>query len=235
MEKLRHTEEKGAQAARETRALHPGHPTAGQASTATHLQWAPKTRTQNDPEPTSQEEQPGPRHAGTRMPDMAPHTWGRGVKVVLGTVLQSLSRVRLFATPWTAACQPSLSLTISRSLLKLMSIESVMSSNHLIFCLRLLLPPSIFPSIRVFPNESGLCIRWPKYRSRYREGNRGHELSGNLPEVPQQGAVRLLAGGCMRSQRGVKPWPGFRGQRMGWLRAGGKISLCPHLRPSRDP
>ena len=208
MEKLRHAEEKGAQAARETRALHPGHPTAGQASTTTHLRWASKTRTQNDPEPTSQEEQPGPRHAGTRMPDMAPHTWGRGVKVVLGTVLQSPSRVRLFAIPWTAAHQHSLSLTTSRSLLKLMSIESVMSSNHLIFCDRLLLPP-IFPSITVFPNESGLCIRWPKYWSRYREGNRGHKLSANLPEVPQQGAVRLLAGWCMRSQQGVKSWPGF--------------------------
>ena len=145
-----------------------------------------------------------------------------------------LSPIQLFVTPWTAACQASLSLTISRSLLKLMCIQSVMSSNHLILCHRLLLPP-IFPSIRVFPNESGLCIRWPKYWSQYREGNRGHKLSVNLPEVPQQGAVRLLAGGCTRSQQGVKPWLGFRGQRMGWLWAGGKISLRPHLRPSRDP
>ena len=65
------------------------------------------------------------------------------------------------ATPWTAACQASLSITNSQSLLKLMSTESVMPSNHLIFC-RLLLPPSIFPSIRVFSNESAFCIRWPK-------------------------------------------------------------------------
>ena len=77
-----------------------------------------------------------------------------------------LSRVQLFATPWTAACQASLSITNFWSLLKLMSIESVMPSNHLILCRHLLLLlPSIFPSIRVFSNESALCIRWPKYWS----------------------------------------------------------------------
>ena len=79
--------------------------------------------------------------------------------------VQSLSRVRLFATPWIAACQASLSITNSQSLLKLMSIESVMPSNHLILCHPLLLPPSIFPNIRVFSNESVLHIRWPKYYS----------------------------------------------------------------------
>ena len=68
-------------------------------------------------------------------------------------------------TPWTAACQASLSITSFWSLLKLMSIESVMPSNHLILCCPLFLPPSIFPSIRVFSTESGLCIRWPKYWS----------------------------------------------------------------------
>ena len=73
--------------------------------------------------------------------------------------VQSLSHVRLFATPWTAACQASLSITNSQSLLKLMSIESVMPSNHLILCCPLLLLPSIFPSIRVFSSESVLCIR----------------------------------------------------------------------------
>jgi len=77
--------------------------------------------------------------------------------------VQSLSCVRLFATPWTAAHQASLSITNSRSLLKLMSIESVMPSNHLSLCRPLLLPPSIYPSIRVFSNESVLCIRWPQY------------------------------------------------------------------------
>ena len=78
--------------------------------------------------------------------------------------VQSLSRVRLFATPWTAARQTSLS-TNSRSPPKPMSIESVMSSNHLILCSPLLLLPSIIPRIRVFSNESALCIRWPKYWS----------------------------------------------------------------------
>ena len=79
--------------------------------------------------------------------------------------VQSFSCVRLFTTPWTAACQASLSITNSWSFLKLMSIESVMPSNHLILCRPLLLPPSIFPSIRLFSNESALHIRWPKYWS----------------------------------------------------------------------
>ena len=78
---------------------------------------------------------------------------------------QSLSRVQFFATPWTAAHQASLSLNNSQSLLKLMSIGSVMPSHHLILCCPLLLLPSIFPSIRVFSNESVLRIRWPKYWS----------------------------------------------------------------------
>ena len=73
--------------------------------------------------------------------------------------VQLLSRVRLFVTPWTAACQPSLSIANSRSLLKLMSVELVMPSNHLILCHPLLLLPSIFPSIRIFSNGSVLCIR----------------------------------------------------------------------------
>ena len=76
--------------------------------------------------------------------------------------VQSLSHVRLFATPWTAACQASMSITNSQSLLKLMFIESVMPSNHLILCCPLVLPSLVFPSIRVFSNESVLCIRWPK-------------------------------------------------------------------------
>ena len=79
--------------------------------------------------------------------------------------VQSLSHVQLFATPWTAARQASLSITNSQSLLKLMSIESLMPSNHLILCCPHLRLPSIFPSIRVFSNESVLCIRWPKYWS----------------------------------------------------------------------
>ena len=80
-------------------------------------------------------------------------------------LVQSLSHIQLFATPWTAAHQASLSITNSQSSLKLMSIESVMPSNHLILCRPLLLLPSVFPSIRVFSNESALHIRWPKYWS----------------------------------------------------------------------
>ena len=80
-------------------------------------------------------------------------------------VVQSVSHVQLFVTPWTAACQASLSFTISQSFLKLMSTESVMPSKHVILCHPLLLLPSTFPSIRVFSNESSLHIRWPKYWS----------------------------------------------------------------------
>ena len=78
---------------------------------------------------------------------------------------QLLSHVRLFATPWTAACQASVSMTSSRSLLKLMSVELVMPSNNLILCHPLLILPSVFPIIRVFSNESFLHFMWPKYWS----------------------------------------------------------------------
>ena len=90
------------------------------------------------------------------------------MKMVLIMVLmifssvQSLSRVRLFATPWTAARQASLSIANTQSLLKPMSIESVMPSNHLVLCRPFLLPPSIFPTIRVFSNELAVRIGWPK-------------------------------------------------------------------------
>ena len=86
------------------------------------------------------------------------------IKIQFSSV-QSLSHVRLFATPWIAACQASLSITNSRSLLKLMPIESVMPSSHLILCHPLLLLPPIPPSIRVFSSESTLRMRWPKYWS----------------------------------------------------------------------
>ena len=92
---------------------------------------------------------------------MSGETW----RTNLFSSVQSLSRVRLFATPRAAALQASLSITNSRSLPKLMSIESVMPSNHLILCRPLPPRPLIFPSIRVFSNESALCIRWPKYWS----------------------------------------------------------------------
>ena len=87
------------------------------------------------------------------------------LKKFLWDFTQSLSCVQLFATPWTAACQASMSITNSQSLLKLISIESVIASNHLILYCPLLLLPSILPSIRVFSKESVLCIRWPKYWS----------------------------------------------------------------------
>ena len=90
------------------------------------------------------------------------HTY---VKYFIQGSVQSLSRVQLFATPWSAACRASLDITNSRSLPKLISIELVMPSNHLILCRPLLLLPSIFSSIRVFSNESGLRMRWPKYWS----------------------------------------------------------------------
>jgi len=90
---------------------------------------------------------------------------GGNVKAITGQSVQLLSRVQLFVTPWTAARQASLSITNSQSLLKLTSIESVMPSNHLILCHPLLLPPSVFPSIMVFSNESVLHIIWPKYWS----------------------------------------------------------------------
>ena len=92
--------------------------------------------------------------------------------------VQSLSHVQLFATPWTAARQASLSITTSRSLLKFMSIESVMPSNHLILCHPLLLPHSIFPSIRVFSNEAALRIRWPNYWSFSLSINHSNKYSG---------------------------------------------------------
>ena len=98
--------------------------------------------------------------------------------VVQFSLVKSLSCVRLFATPWTTACQASLSITNSWSLLKLMSIELVMPSNHLILCRPLLLLPSIIPSIRVFSNESLLRIRWPKYWSFSFSVSPSNEYSG---------------------------------------------------------
>ena len=94
--------------------------------------------------------------------------------------VQSLSCVRLFATPWTAARQAPLSITNSRTLLKLMSIESPMPSNH-IFCRPLILLPSMFPSIRIFSSESVLCIRWPKYCSLSFSISPSNECSGLIP------------------------------------------------------
>ena len=89
--------------------------------------------------------------------------WKKGIKKTQFSSVRSFSRVQLFVTPWTATWKTSLSITNSRSLLKLMSIESMMPSNLVILCCPLLFLPSIFPSIRVFSNESVLLIRWPKH------------------------------------------------------------------------
>ena len=95
--------------------------------------------------------------------------------------VQSLSRVRIFMILWTTTHQASLSITNSQSLPKVMSIETVMPYNHLILCRPLLLLPSIFPSIRVFSNESALCIRWPKYWSFSFNISPSNEHSGQSP------------------------------------------------------
>ena len=111
---------------------------------------------------------------------------------------QSFSSVCLFATPWTAACQASLSIANSQSLLKLMSIESVMPSNHLILCCSHLLPPSIFPSIRVFSNESVLRIRWAKYWSFSYSIRPSNEYSG-LISFRRDWLYLLVVEGTLRS------------------------------------
>ena len=111
--------------------------------------------------------------------------YGVGGSPVVGMILPvlSLSHFQLFATPWTKARQAFLSITNSWTLLKLMSIDSVMPSNRLILCRPLLLPPSFFPSIRVFSNELVLRIRWPKYWSFNFSVNLSHEYSGLISFV----------------------------------------------------
>ena len=135
----------------------------------------------------------------------------------LGSILisiQSLSRVWLFATPWTAACQASLSIINSRSLLKLMSIELVMRSNHLILCCPLLLLPSIFPRIRVFSNEPALHIRWPKYWSFSFSISPCNEYSGwislgltGLISLQSKGLSRILSNTTVQKHQffGIQP------------------------------
>ena len=123
-----------------------------------------------------------PEESGTGLSSQPVGRWGMlGPFLKPGSMsVQLLNRVRLFATPWTAACQASLFITNSRSLPKLMSIELVMPSNHLILCHPLLLPPSIFPSIRVFSNESARLIRWSKYWSFSFSISPSNEYSGSM-------------------------------------------------------
>ena len=123
--------------------------------------------------------------------DFVTHIWEN-------VVVHLDSHVRLFATPWTAACQPSLSFTISQSLLKLMSIELMMPFSHLILCHPLLLLLSIFPSIRVSSNESALHIRWPKYWNFSFNINPSSEYSGLISfridwfDLAVQGTLKSL-------------------------------------------
>ena len=113
--------------------------------------------------------------------------------------VQLLSRVRLFLTPWTAVCQASLSITNSRSLLKFLSIVSMMPSNHLILCHPLLLLPSIFSSIRIFSNELVLCVRWPKYWSFSFSISPSSEYSGLISFSIFLNILLIYLFGCPRS------------------------------------
>jgi len=122
-----------------------------------------------------------------------------------GGGVQLLSHVQLFATPWTAACQASLSFIISPSPLKLMSIELVMPSNHLILCHPLLLLPSIFPSIRVSSNESILPISWPKYWSFSFSISPSNEYSGWFP-LGLTGLISLKYKGLSRVYSSTTIW-----------------------------
>ena len=135
--------------------------------------------------------------------------WVGSSSLIIVVAVQSLSHIPLFVTPWTAACQALLSFTISWSLLKLMSIDSIMLSNHLFLCCPLLLLLSVFPSIRVFPKESALHIRWPKYWSFSFSISPSKEYSGlisfridwlNLLAVTRHG----LIGSKKRSVDGAK-------------------------------
>ena len=123
--------------------------------------------------------------------------WVTNHKVNVVVVVQSLNRVQLFVTPWIAAYQASLFFTISWSLFKLMSIELVMLSNHVILCHPHLLLPSIFPSIKVFSNESAFCIRWPKYWSFSFSISSSSEYSG-LISLGLTGWISLRSKGLSR-------------------------------------
>ena len=119
------------------------------------------------------------------------------MEIIVIISVQSLSRAPLFATPWNAAHQASLSITNSQSFLKLMSVESVMPSDHLILCHPLLLPPSVFPNIRVFSSESVLHIRWRKYWSFSFNISPSNEYSG-LISLGFTGWISLQSKGLSR-------------------------------------
>ena len=139
--------------------------------------------------------------------------------------VQSLSHVRLFATPWTAACQASLSITNSWRLLKLMSITSVMPFNHLILCHPLLLLPSIFPSIKVFSNELALRIRWPKLWSFSFSVSPCNEYSGPISFM-----MDWLDPCCPRDSQESSPTPQFKSINSSVL----SLLYGPSLTPKHD-
>ena len=136
-------------------------------------------------------------------------------------VFQSRSPVQLFVTPWTAACQAFLCFTISWSLLKFMAIVLVRLSNHLILCLPLLLPPSIFPSIKVFSNEPALHSRWPKYWSLSFSTSPSSEYSGSISFKPDWFQCHSLKSSyplplCIISYMKRVASPGLREEGSGW-------------------
>ena len=150
-------------------------------------------------------------------------------------VVQWLSHVWLFATPWTAACQASLFFTISQNLLKLMSIQSVMPSSYLIFFCPLLLLPSMFPSIKVFTNESALCIRWSKYWSFNFSISPSNEYSG-LISFSMDWFDLLAAQGTLKSL--LQHHSSKASILLGWVVITISLCLCSentHLRPGLEP
>ena len=151
--------------------------------------------------------------------------------------VQLLSCVWLFVTPWTAACQVSLSITNSWSLLKLLSIESVVPSNHLILCHPLLLLPPIFPSIRIFSNESVLCIRWPKYWSFSFSISPSNEYSGWFPlgwtgwiSLQSKGLSRVFSNTTVQKHQifGAQPSSWSTSQTCTWLLEKPQLWLYRH-------
>ena len=138
-----------------------------------------------------------------------------------GSKFSSLGHVRLSVTPWTAACQASLSITHSRSLLKLLSTESVMPSNHLILCSPLVLLPSIFPSIRVFSNESVLHIGWPKYWSFSLSISPSSEYSG-------------LTSFRIDSEKAMTPHSRTRAWKIPWMEEPGRLRSMGLRRVGHD-
>ena len=159
---------------------------------------------------------------------MVTRNFSKRSKIQLRSV-QSLSRVQL-CDPWTAACQASLSITTSWSLLKLMSIESLTPSNHLILCCRLLLLPSIFPNVRVFSNELALRIRWPNCWSFSFSVSPSSDYSG-LISLEWAGCISLQSKGLSRafSNTTVQKHQFFRAQRSLWSNS--HIHIWPMEKP----